>query len=123
MSELHDQLARVKLHKGLAPLTCIVSRQQFTGVRPLFQTFPARAVFQPTVPANQRRVLQEAPVNDLHNSSQRDLTSELFLWTRRFFGAVHIFVVSGLVGRKKTAFRSKERHASAGPAREAFCLE
>src|SRR5260370_41453026 len=63
MSELHDQLARVKLHKGLAPLTCIVSRQQFTGVRPLFQTFPARAVFQPNVPANQRRVLQEALVN------------------------------------------------------------
>src|SRR5713101_5422451 len=60
MSELQDQLARVKLHKGLAPLTCIVSRQQFTGVRPLFQTFPARAVFQPNVPANQRRVLQEA---------------------------------------------------------------
>src|SRR5258708_37535049 len=50
MSELHDQLARVKLHKGLAPLTCIVSRQQFTGVRPLFQTFPARAVFQSKPP-------------------------------------------------------------------------
>src|SRR6266446_5733568 len=64
MSELHDQLARVKLHKGLAPLTCIVSRQQFTGVRPLFQAFPARAVFQPTFSANQRRVLQEAPVTE-----------------------------------------------------------
>src|SRR5258706_11844261 len=77
MSELHDQLARVKLHKGLAPLTCIVSRQQFTGVRPLFQTFPARAVFQPTVPANQRRVLQEAHVNgpklvDKHSKTTRN---------------------------------------------------
>src|ERR1700687_1711090 len=61
MSELHDQLARVKLHMGVGSCSSFVSRQQFTGVRPLFQTFPVSAVFRPKPAANQRRVLQEAP--------------------------------------------------------------
>src|SRR6202158_3818722 len=62
MSELHDQLARVKLHMGVGSCSSFVSRQQFTGVRPLFQTFPVSAVFRPKPAANQRRVLQEARV-------------------------------------------------------------
>ena len=47
MSELHDQLARVKLHRGVGSGSFFVSRQQFTGVRPLFPTFPVSAVFRP----------------------------------------------------------------------------
>jgi hypothetical protein len=42
------------------------------------------------------------------------------MWTVKgsvFLGDLTIFIVSGLVGGKKSRFRSKEGQASAGPAR------
>jgi hypothetical protein len=40
-----------------------------------------------------------------------------------FVGVLMVSIVSGPIDSKKTSFRSKERHASAGPAQEAFPSE
>ena len=65
MGEMSDELARVKMHLGLASLTTLFGDTKLAQFSPAFKSFSKAFVLKQL---SHHRVLQEAPVTHLHTA-------------------------------------------------------
>jgi hypothetical protein len=115
MGELRDELARVKLHVGLASLMRLFGDTRLAQFNPASKSFLQPLVLRHLLPG---RVLQEALVNDLQNSPQRALTRHGVCAGGVLGGRPEIFFDFEPLKSMRIVCCAQKGRALAGPARQ-----